>query len=175
MTLYVVLLFDEAGDQTVRIIWQALADQHVSDSAIKLNVPPHLTLGIIRYEDQQNFLPKLKAYADNLHQIPINMPHIGLFTSQNTVIFLGVTVTDALYNLHRQLYQTCVDFVEKDSLYTPEFWIPHVTLAVDLQTEKFPSALEVCQQFTLPITINANAIALVKSDNNEILAKYTIR
>ena len=174
MSLFVILFFDELGDSLVRNIWQAFSDHNISESMIEKQISPHLTLGKIPYEKQKDFSKALETFAKDLSPIPVNMPHYGIFTSPAIVIFLGVTVTDNLYNLHRKFYQQFKDYLELESLYSPSFWIPHVTLAHDLQPEQISRAIASCQHVTLPIMTQVNRIALVESDPIEVLALYVL-
>jgi 2'-5' RNA ligase len=172
--LVVELSFETAGDRIVRNIWQALADANVSTSMIDKPFHPHISLGMIPYEKQSGFQNTLKSFATQLSPISVNMPHYGIFTSPGHVIFLGVTVTDALYNLHRTFYQAFANDVDVTTLYTPDFWIPHCTLAYDLTAEKAPLALGVCQQFPLPITSYINEIGVVESDTGEVVVRHLL-
>lgn len=174
MTLFVILFFDDVGDQAIRHIWQILAHHQLSDSMIEKNISPHLTLGIVAYENQHEFILRLEAFAKRITATPINMPHYGLFTSPSHVLFLGVTVTDRLYDLHRMFYEDCKDYLDLESLYTPKLWIPHATLAHDLQPEQISQALEHIQHITLPIRAHVNRIALVESDPIEVLIEYRL-
>jgi len=174
MSLFVILFFDKEGDKIVRNIWQTLAQENVSNSMIEKGIAPHLTLGMIPYEKQYNFSDTLELFAKRMSPIPINIPFYGFFPSSSNVIFLGVTMTDVLYTLHREFYSELNDYVDLDSLYTPEFWIPHVTLVDDCHPEKVSAVLQNCQQISLPITIYANRIALVESELINILAEYPI-
>lgn len=175
MTLFVILFFNAEGNKIVRNIWQTLADENISDSMIEKGIAPHLTLGTIPYARLTDFPTVLEAFAKPLSSIPINMPYYGFFPSPGTILFLGVTMTDALYRLHRQFYEDLNGYLNLDSLYIPDLWIPHVTLADDCQPEKLSFALQSCQQITLPITIHANRIALVESEPIDILIEYPIQ
>ncbi len=175
MSLFVVLFFDEEGDQTVRDIWQTLADDNVSDSMISKGIAPHLTLGMIPYEKQHNFRNALEAFAKRLSLTPVNIPHFGFFTAPSTILFLGVTMTDALYTLHRQFYKELHEYIDLESYYIPDQWIPHVTLADGFKPEELSQSLRICQQVRLPINIYANRIALVESDPINIIVDYAIQ
>jgi len=174
MTLFVILFFDAQGDKAVRNIWQILANQQLSASMIEKKIAPHLTLGLVPYDKQHDLTRKLEAFANSSSPTPINMPYYGLFTSPGHVLFLGVTVTNQLYEFHRNFYHECQDYLDLDSLYIPDFWIPHVTLAHDLQAEQISLSLESCQHIALPIMTIVNRIALVESDPIEVLAEYAL-
>lgn len=88
---------------------------------------------------------------------------------RHSPIFLGVTVADALYQLHRTCYQHYAEYFEGNTLFRPETWIPHCTLADGLAVNQLSSTIDICQTYPLPIKAIANRIALVDSDPIEII------
>lgn len=162
-------IFEETGDLTIRSLWQALADNDISTFMVDKPYVPHITLGGIqdnKLEDIKNALP---SFAKQFDPIPVNMPYFGVFTSPFQTIFLGVTVTDTLHHLHRQFYKHCSDYLDWELLYIPELWIPHCTLAFQLDDITLLPALEVCRQHPLPVNTSINSLSIVESTTGEIL------
>lgn len=161
--------FEDSGDQIVRQLWSDLAENEVSTFMIEKPYVPHITLGGIldhKFEDMEN---QLMSFAEQFSPIPINMPFFGAFTSPFQVMFLGVTVTDDLHNFHRRFYEHCGDNIDLELLYVPKFWIPHCTLAFQLDDSTLLKALDICRKQELPVETYINRLAIVESRTGEIL------
>ena len=170
-----VLFFDDEGDRVVRDIWQALATANISTSMMDLKIAPHISLGMMKHtQDVKAVVNLLENYSKQVSPIPLNMPYYGVFTSPGHVVYLGLTVTDQLYQLHRGFCQAFKDSLDWTSLYVPDRWVPHCTLAQGLTSQEIPQALEVIQQFALPINLKVNRIALVDDKSLAIVGEYAI-
>lgn len=170
--LFAVLFFEDKTEQTVRHIWQALTENQIATNGIDKDVSPHITLGMFQ-SSQQNDLPQqVASFIANITTIPIIMPNFGIFTSPYRIIYLGVTVTDRLYDFHRGLYRAFDAQLDTTTLFVPATYVPHCTLAYNVPPDKLPIALSICQQFPLPIITHANRIALVESETGLVLHEY---
>ncbi len=165
--------FEDAGESKVRQYWKTLADNNISSFMIDKPYAPHITLAGIPDDKYEEFKDILPSFAEQFTSIPINMPFLAVFTSPHYVLFIGVTVTDALHHLHRELYKQHPHCVDWDLLYVPSLWIPHCTLAFQLDSSKLSSAIDACSQFPLPINTNINRLEIVESTTAEVL--YSIK
>ena len=170
--LFAVLYFDEVSDQTIRQIWQTLADANLSTAVIDKGVPPHITLGSFLPNQPDDIVDQVGQFAQTFAPLAITMPNYDVFTSPQLVVFLGVTVTDVLHNLHRGLYQQFAEHIDNSTLFAPATWLPHCTLAYESNADKLPSILKVCQQFPLPIVATANRLALVDGITAQTLVEF---
>lgn len=167
--------FEEAGESTVRQYWQTLADYDISSFMIDKPYAPHITLAGIPNDKYDDFSHILPSFAEQFSSIAINMPFLAVFTSPHYVLFLGVTVTDALHRLHRELYKQYAQHVDWDLLYIPSLWIPHCTLAFQLDSAKLSSAIDVCSQYPLPINTAINRLEIVESTTAEVLDSIILK
>lgn len=170
--LFVVLLFEDEATQTIRQIWQALTDLKIETNGIDKHISPHITLGMFKEHHSDDLGQLVESFASKFTSLPINMSHYGFFTSPHRIVYLGVTMTDALYQLHRELYRQLASDLDVTTLFVPETYVPHCTLAFDLQPEELPIILDICQQFPIPIMTRANRIALVDSETGQIIHEY---
>lgn len=167
--------FEEIGDRQVRQLWNALAENDVSTFMIEKPYVPHITLGGILDHKFESSKRQFMSFAEQFSPTPVNMPYLGLFTSPFKVIFLGVTVTDALHNLHRQFYEQCSDSIDWNLLYVPKLWIPHCTLAFQLDDTTLLQGLDICCQQPLPVETSINRLAIVESTTGEILSSVILK
>ncbi|GEM_PF-1324627 len=161
--------FEEHGDQVVRQLWSSLAEQDVSTFMVDKPYIPHITFGGVLDDKFADMKTQLTSFAKQFSPVPVNMPHFGVFTSPFQVLFLGVTVTDTLHDLHRQFYKQCSDNLDMTLLYVPEFWIPHCTLAFQLDDSTMLKALNTCRSQPLPVNTLINRLAIVESTTGEVL------
>lgn len=170
--LFAVLFFEDRTEQTIRQIWHALTESNIQISGIDKDVSPHVTLGMFKESHSINLPLQMESFASQFKPLPINMSHYGFFTTPHRIIYLGVTMTDPLYQLHRGLYQQLADELDTTALFVPATYVPHCTLAYDLQPEKLAIALDICQQFPLPIITVAKGVALVESESGQTIHEY---
>ena len=106
---------------------------------------PHITLA--DFED----LPLNKAVTTLTNDllipqpIPITFNSLGSFLGTN-IVFLSPVISPALASLHLRIHELFSDNVSVDSLYGPESWQPHLTLANRIDPTNFPKLYELCHQ-----------------------------
>ena len=84
--------------------------------------------------------------------LPVPLSYFGIFHRRPGVIFLGGTATRALLAQHALLQARCHN-VAKGCWpeYEVDVWVPHCTLAADLQAAQVEQAVRVCRQAVLPL------------------------
>lgn len=141
----VILTFDEQIEDRIKKIWQELEEQGISDYASQVqNRKPHLTLA--SYEEIANlevFEKQFNLFYRQVSSLPIHFSTLGSFLQSGT-LFLSPVVTQSLFALHQAHYQTFHQW-SAQKLYSPEHWIPHVTLANYLSADKLQEAFAFCQ------------------------------
>ena len=172
--LVLEMSLEPAGEAHVRTIWQAIADAGISSSMITKPFSPHISLGIIPYARQGNFIPHMETLAVQTAPIAINMSNYGVFTNPGGVVYLGVTVTDTIQQVHHELYQTYKADLDWNTLYVPDKWVPHCTLAFDVSPPKFGETIELCRHFPLPLLTRVDRIGLVESETGDSLLEFPL-
>lgn len=160
------------GRAAVQQIWSALAREGVAGDHNHRTVNPHISLAIVHEAHQSALEQSLTNDAKDLNPIPVTLPFYGVFTSPRQVVFLGVTVTNALYSVHRTLHETYGNYLDLEQLTAPTSWIPHCSLVLDIAERDLPQAIEVCQDFPLPIETHINRLAIV--DNITLKTMWSV-
>ncbi|MEI5908068.1 2'-5' RNA ligase family protein [Bacillus spongiae] len=129
----------------------------------------------------------IDSVKDELSNLCMELPLIevivegfGFFEAPSKVVYLKVLKTDELIELHRKindyLAKYCEDLFE---LYIPEYWIPHITLAMgDLSETDFNSFKESYKDYSPSFKQTISKLALVEFKNNgrvELLSSYEIK
>jgi 2'-5' RNA ligase len=163
MPYAVVLYFNKHSEKIIRDIWNKLSTNGVPSEIHHVGIRPHITLAI--YDDLtcQPCDSELSRFAPQTYHMHLNCTHIGIFTQPEKVLFLAPTPTRELIDFHARVF----GMLEKQTknpweLYQPGKWVPHCTLALDLDQEKLEEALSICSQLKLPIDLHATQIGVVE-------------
>ena len=157
----VVLYFDEMTDYRVRRAWAAL-DAHGICSAASTHggdYRPHLTLAIVDTHLAGRVAASLRRPLANVAGLPVTLASLGFFLTDQAPAFLSVTATSRLLGLHEDVH-AALGGRSSWSYYTPENWVPHCTLAMDVVS---PSAVTRAMATTpLPIRATVTSAQMVR-------------
>ena len=166
----VELYLDEACEQTIRALWDALAAANLGDDLGSLGFRPHVTLSICEALDEAAFRPELERWAAAELPLPISFSALGIFPGD--ILFLAPAVTPPLLKAHSQLHRAIAPHAEQLSpLYTPGRWVPHCTLTMNLRPDERAGALgAVLDDLQLPIAgqLSAADISSYKPDASRL-------
>ena len=136
MPYAVELFFDQRTDAAVRKLWQWLADEGISTYLASSDSVPHISLGgfddldAARLED---IVRELDTIAGGTPCFSLDFADIEGFVNTG-VIFLAPEHSAALTDLHVRFCNALGDLrQEMWPLYHPGVWVPHCTVAVELQ------------------------------------------
>jgi 2'-5' RNA ligase len=158
----VELFFDASSESRLRELWEQFASFGVPfmrDSGAR----PHITLLACDSVDVTAASANLDRFAALTSSFPISLASFGLFPKPLSVAFLAAKVTSDLLALHARFFTEFSALAAGcSSLYSPEQWIPHCTLAPDLPPQHLGLALDTCRSFGLPLSCVASEIGLVE-------------
>jgi 2'-5' RNA ligase len=166
----ITLKLDAAAAAPVVAMWETLAARGVSDDAIALGYPPHLTLAVFpNSADPSRLLAVTRAWADERQPLTITLASLGLFPGSPGALFLAPVVTAALIEMHAGLL-TSLAGEPVDPHYQRGQWMPHVTLARDLTDPA--AAIAALNPLSLPISAMLDAAEIVHFRPVQILASH---
>jgi 2'-5' RNA ligase len=123
----------------------------------------HVSLGVYDDVAVERFVADVAAFAKTLEPIAIRLASIGIFSGAKNVLHLGLVVTEDLLLLHRRFHDvlsahagSCRDH------YLPGAWVPHVTLAVDIEAAALEEAVAVVRQIWQPCDARLDAIRFIR-------------
>lgn len=162
-------LFDESTETAVKGIWKALKDHSISSYAYEVeDRKPHITLASYRELDIAQFIGKMDEFYVNQRKVDISFNAIGSFLQSGT-LFLSPTITSELMELHTNHHRYFSEFNDPESMYLPNSWIPHCTLANRLPAEKLQEAFVFSAKEVSSISGSINEVALIEVlGSNEI-------
>ena len=162
MSYATVLHFDPATEDAVYAVWDALGgvvDRPMRDIGIR----PHVTLADSDHVDQHALEAATATFAASTLPFRLTLSSVGLFSTDEGVLFFGVTVSRALLELHAE-YSRIFSYHARqpNAYYRLGAWVPHVTLAMGLAEAQVSEALAIARRVPLPIHGSVPEMALVR-------------
>lgn len=155
------LFFDALSESRIRDLWHQF-DSFGPPIMRDSNVRPHITLLACDSVDVTAASAFLERVATVTPSFPVSLRSFGLFPAPLPVAFLAPKVTSDLLVLQARIFAEFSPLAAGcSSLYSPEQWIPHCTLALELSPQHLGFALDACRTFGLPLACIASEIGLV--------------
>jgi hypothetical protein len=129
------LYLDEASERSVLSLWAALDALGVPSlgSAPGAAYRPHVSLAVFAETDLPGLVAALGPALFSCPGLPLTLASLGFFVGAQSVAFLGVTPTERLLDTHRNVHAALVGVTEESwPVYEPGAWVPHCTLAMNL-------------------------------------------
>ena len=173
MALAINLLF-ETGDEAALRRWWLLCDAAgvPSVGSTSLNQSPHITLGVVDSHDVIGLIEVLRRTLEHYSAPPLLLTHIGLFVRPATVLYLGVSMTDELIDLHQEVNRIVHEHGDHMwEHYRPAIYTPHVTLARDFEFEALhrllPDRVEDLPELPVKLHIAGVSIASIPDGDEQ--------
>lgn len=140
-----IALFDEKTEQAIKEIWKDLKENSISSYAYEVeDRRPHITLASYNDINMPEFVKQLDEFYNDKPTLDITLNSIGSFLNSGA-LFFSPTVTRPLIEFHSNHHKYFKQYNENpNSLYLPDSWIPHCTLANRLSPQKLSEAFNYC-------------------------------
>jgi len=172
MPFAITLRLDTAAAAHVAAIWETLASHGISDDAIRLAYPPHLTLAIFPDNaDGPRLLTAARGHAARWRDLPVSLASLGVFPGTPATLFLAPIATPELLKRHAELLGS-LPGETIDPHYRAGHWVPHVTLASDLIDPA--AALAATGPPRLPISGVLDTVDLVRFRPIKLLGSHAL-
>jgi 2'-5' RNA ligase len=171
----IILDLDESGAAAVRQTTQrmALAGHHGISVG---SVPPHVTLAACRNLDVERFRPVVAEVAAQTSILPINFASLGVFPTEEGVIFLAPTTSRALIDLQLEVVRGLLDIgAEVEPYWLAGQWVPHCTLATGIPRGLVSTAVGRVYAALQPISARLTRLSLVEIDSSRLLYTFDLR
>lgn len=163
----IVAHFDQVTEEYIKTIWQELSELSISTYAEEVrDRRPHFTLASYNRLDEEVFIRKFAKFFESKFEVSVEMSSLGTFMKTG-LLFLAPTPTIGLLTFHEIYHQTFAEFADlPDSMYYPNKWVPHCTLANRLSSEKLNEALNYCSQRIEKIQARITEVSIIKMINH---------
>jgi 2'-5' RNA ligase len=141
------------------------------------NSRPNITLAV--YDDKINnvelFKKEIEDFAKTLCPFKLNLLNIGVFNTKEGVVFLQPKVTRELLDIHEEFHRIMESFLEAEwRYYLPDLWVPHCTMAIDLNKEKLLQSVEVTSEMFKPMEVSIQGVGIVRFKPVEHISSYLL-
>ena len=163
----VELFFDTEAENQIFDAWKAIQKAGISSPLLDGGYRPHISLGVCSRIDSSAFETELSIFAENVAPFPLTLSSVGIFPGMEGVIFLGVTVTERLLDVHAAFHKIFKKYAgEQSEHYAVGKWVPHCTLAFGLTERQIAEAVLICRCIPLPVSTEVKEIGLTEVSPN---------
>ncbi len=167
MPFAVELRFDTLAAERICEAWNAIHEAGIGSSLLDAGYRPHVTMGVYQRIEPGAFKAELSTFAGSVAPFQLSLSSIGIFSGAEGVVFLGVTVTEPLLDVHAAFHKVFTTYSQEQSEhYAVGKWVPHCTLAFGLSEREIAEAVKICRGIHLPISAKVKAIGLVEVSPN---------
>jgi len=149
MPYAIELALDPSSDAVVRRVWHEL-DRAGITWMVRSGARPHVTVGVWETLDVEETMRELTRFADETAPVPLTLANVGMFPG--VAVFLAPVVTAELLDLHAHLHRRLAESGGGAwDHYRLGAWVPHCTLASDLEPDQYQSAFAIAARAPLPL------------------------
>lgn len=146
-----ILSFDSETDAAIRRLWQMIEDAGLPSVMPGMNYPPHLTLAACEDMDLPHMRKELATFVANHPPMLVQFSGLGLFHGRIPVVYLAVTVSRALLEMHAAFESITQPYMHGPSeYYRSGAWVPHVTLNQEFPLDQTGPIINALLRHPLP-------------------------
>lgn len=168
---------DPESSLVVKDLWSRLSEACGLMAIYELPTP-HITWFVAEDLDVpvvEAIIADLSARTDLLTTYVFGF---GIFSGERPVFYLPLVKSQAMIDLHNEIWNQAVTYSQHPKrYYSPDFWLPHITLAInDITQESLACALESVAFEQVEMTVSAdNLIVVAQKDDSASLAMKQFR
>lgn len=157
-----IAMFDITTEQLIKNTWKELKERAISTYAYEVeDRRPHITLASYNNLNIADFTQLMNEIYINQSDIDIKFNTIGSFFNSGA-LFYSPTITKEMIEFHSNHHKNFKRFNDNPkSLYLPDNWIPHCTIANRLSPEKLSEAFDYCSKNSSTILGKIVEVALI--------------
>lgn len=164
-----VSLLDLFHSQQVKLLWQML-EKECGLTGIQVTPIPHFSWLVANDFDWPALEIALQEITSQTSPFMAHTTGLGSFSGDNPVIFIPVVRTAELSALHRQVWERIRPHaIEISPLYSPDNWIPHISLAyADVTPQNIPCVIQKLAFQTYNWDIRVDNISFINETNGQV-------
>lgn len=161
MSYSVELYFDQKSENTIKNYLEIINKEGIDNLFYNLKSLPHISLAV--YNDNINHLELIKYLKKfQIKKFKIHFENIAIFSNEN-VIYLNPKINFDLLKLHKRFHEKFKKFIKGElKYYLPSNWIPHCTLAFEMNDEDFIESFKLVKNNFKPIDVTVKRIGFIK-------------
>lgn len=144
---------DDRSSQRIRDLWTLCARLEDQPSMVSLGYPPHFTLASFDEAHESQLSRAVDALSSSLSKVRVPFDRINHFEKPGSImLWASPADSSALTQIHRQLHRH-IDSSSCRTNYQPGTWIPHCTLAIDVDPSRRSEALAITRMEIAPFDV----------------------
>ena len=174
----VIALLDPSATARVEALWREMHERFGVRPGFPGGVP-HVTFHISTHDVEPRAIAAVETVARATAPFTLHSSWLGVFTAAEPILYITVARAPAAAALAERLESAlmAVGCGPTDPYYTPERWIPHITIAQqNLAGADLPALLEWLshQPLAMELPIHAISIARETPTGADILATFSL-
>jgi hypothetical protein len=163
------LVFDPRAEAHIREVWGRLASQGFTTPLARPGCLPHVSLILSETLQVDDLARDLEGLGHSPRRLEVLVSHVGVFTEPETVLFYGLTPTDRLLRVHADVARIYHRWSSAITARTqPGVWVPHCTLATQVDASRLSDAIAAAATPTLPWVATQVRLAIVQLDQGRV-------
>jgi len=136
-------LLDKPATDQVKTLWREL-ETRCGLIGVKVTPFPHFSWQVTEGYDLPRLETTLQKIARRSQPFTVRTAGLGLFTGENPIVYIPIVKDEALMRFHTMLWKSTQGIaIRAAPYYTPDQWVPHITLAFnDLQRGNLDCAMQ---------------------------------
>ena len=164
MPVAVSAWFDESTESSIRAMWKRLADAGFSRELHDGPYRPHITLALYERIDRAAFVPATRQQLSTWRPFPVVFAGLGVFLNDAPTVYLSVTPSDRLHQLHREVHELLRGRAQGPAPHClQDSWNPHATLAFALPGATFLEAMDLLRATALPFEGIVDRVGVIET------------
>lgn len=159
------LAFDPQTEVTIQAVWHRLAELGFVTPLTLPRCPPHVTLISSETVSLNEVTGELEKLVCSYEQVAVEFSSVGIFTQPAAVLFYGITPTACLLRLHAEVEMIYRGYSSAShALYQSGRWVPHCTLAGQVDPSQLAQAMLEVATIPLPFAAHQVSLAIAEFD-----------
>lgn len=165
----IVSLLDSASRSQVQRIWNEL-ETNCGLTGVRVTPYPHFTWHTADSYESNHLESYLAKLAETVKPFTVQSTGLGIFTGVSPVIYVPVVKNQVMIKIHEKIWHEAKDLSNQaNSHYSPDLWIPHITLAFkDITPEKMNCSLKQLSNRNFDWEIKIDNFAIVCQVENRV-------
>jgi 2'-5' RNA ligase len=163
------LVFDPHTEAHIKEVWGQLASQGFATPLARPGCLPHVSLILSETLYVDDLARDLEGLRHSPRRLEVRVSHVGVFTEPELVLFYGLTPTDQLLRVHADVARIYRRWSSAITARTqPGVWVPHCTLATQVDASRLSDAIAAAATLTLPWVATQVRLAIVQFDQGRV-------
>jgi len=172
----VELYFDPQTEEKVWEIRRSLIRQGITSTISDLGDRPHVSLAGFPTVNADELLHVTKEFTSRTNTLAFQLSAVGAFPTDENVLYLAPVLSRQLMDIHQEFHDQLVKAnLASSPYYLPGNWVPHCTVEMNIPTEQFSKAFDLCKKMFRPTAGTFLEIGVIEFRPIKHLASWALR